>query len=188
MIFMVDRRTRSIAIAAALAAALLPAAARAIPGTTIAQFTAWAKANPALHGLSKQLTNQMTAQPYFTATFHAGSVAGTFLANAGDNNVISDESVAVDTQNESYDILKHPDVAFAMVATVYGSGVANDFKSAPKVGVWKLYGQTHATALYRGKLYGYEASLFAVQLIAHSRIDSEAKRLAGCVKTDCNDD
>jgi len=180
-------RSASIFAAVALFAVLVQARALAIPGTSIGQFQAWVKANPALHGLSKQQTNQMTGQPYYTATFHAGSTAGNFLANIGDNNAISDESVAVDTSSESYDILKHVDVAFAMLNAVYGSAVAGDFKSANQVGRWTLQGQTHATALYRGSLYGYEAIALSVQLIPLSKVDAERKRLADCAKTDCGD-
>ena len=181
-------RFASIAAAAALVASLVQGPALAIPGTTISQFQVWAKANPALHRLSKQQMNQDTGQLYYTASFHARSTAGVFQADVGSDNRISDESVAVDTTNEAYDILKHRDVASAMIATVYGSNVGDDFKSATQVGQWSLYGQTHVTALYRGKLYGYEATLFSVQLMPTSKIDAESKRLAGCVKTDCEGD
>ena len=181
-------RSISIVAAAVLVAALAQGSALAIPGATISQFQAWAKANPALHGLSKQQTNQMTGQPYYTAKFHAGSTAGNFLANVGEDNAISDESVAVDTTSETYDILKHTDVAFAMIAAVYGSAVADDYKSANQVGRWTLKQQRGATALYRGKLYGYEAAFFSVQLIPTSKIAAESKRLAQCAKTDCGDD
>jgi len=131
--------------------------------------------------------NQMTAQPYFTATFHAGATPGKFLANAGDDDKVTDESVAVDTPSETYDILAHMDTAAALVDAVYGSNVADDFKTATQVGRWALFGQSQATALYRGKLYGYEATFHYVQLIPSSRIDAEAKRLASCAKTDCGD-
>jgi len=180
-------RFASIVSAAALAIVLVQRPALSLPGQTIAQFQAWAKVNPALHGLSKQQMNQMTAQPYFTATFHAGSTPGNFLANVGDDNKVSDESVAVDTSSETYDILKHLDTAMALVGAVYGANVANDFKTATQVGRWTLYGQSQATVLDRGQLYGYEASYHFVQLIPPSRIDAEAKRLAGCAKTDCGD-
>lgn len=181
--------SRSAAVAAAiLAAALVQAPALAIPGTSVAQFQAWAKANPALHKLSKQLTNQDTGQPYFTATFQAGSTAGQFQADVGDDGKISSESVGVDTSDESYDILKHLDLASNMIGAVYGTAAADDFKNAALVGRWKLQGFTHATAFYRGKLYGYEASLFSVQLIPASKIDAEAKRLMGCVKSNCTGD
>ena len=52
----------------------------------------------------------------------------------------------------------------------------------------ELQGFTHATVLYRGKLYGYEASLFSVKLLPPAKIDAEAKRLAACVKSDCAGD
>ena len=180
-------RFTSILAVAALAIVFVRAPALSLPGQSIAQFQAWAKANPALHGLSKQQMNEMTAQPYFSATFHAGSTPGNFLANFGDDNKATDESVAVDTPSDTYDILKHPDTAIALVNAVYGSSVANDFKTATKVGQWALYGQSHLTALYRGKFYGYEAAYHFVQLIPPSRIDAEAKRLAGCAKTECGD-
>lgn len=180
-------RSVSIFAAAGLAIILLRAPASALPGQTIAQFQAWAKANPALHGLSKQQMNQMTAQPYFTATFQAGSTPGNFLANFGDDNKVTDESVAVNTSSDTYDILKHLDTAAALVGAVYGSNVGNDFKTATQVGRWTLYGQSQATVLYRGKLYGYEAAYHFVQLISPSRIDAEAKRLADCAKTECGD-
>lgn len=131
--------------------------------------------------------NEMTGQPYFTATFRAGSVAGKFYANFGDDNRVSDESVGVDTTSETYDILKHPGVAQAMIATVYGNAVANDFTSAAQVGRWKLYQQTQSTVLYRGKLYGYEASYLAVKLISPAQVDAEAKLLARCATMDCGD-
>jgi hypothetical protein len=182
------RRVRRIAVAAAvLAVALVRAPALSNPGQMIAQFQAWAKANPALHGVSKQQMNQMTALPYFTATFHAGSTAGTFLASVGADNTVSDESVAVDTASQTYDILKHLDVAAALVEAVYGSTVANDFKTAAQVGRWTLAGQSQATTLYRGKFYGYEATYHFVELIPSSHVDAEAKRLAGCAKSDCGD-
>jgi hypothetical protein len=174
--------------AATLAAALVQAPALAIPGTPVSQFQVWAKANPALHKLSKQLTNQDTGQPYFTATFQTGSTAGQFQADVADDGKISNESVAVDSSNESYDILKHLDFASSMIGAVYGTATADDFKSAAQVGRWNLQGFTHATVLYRGKLYGYEASLFSVQLLPPTKIDAEAKRLAACVKSDCAGD
>lgn len=175
-------------VAATLAFALIQEPALAIPGTTVSQFQAWAKANPALHNVSKQLTNQDTGQPYFTAAFQAGPRSGQFQADVGDDGKIADESIAVDSPNESYDILKHLDVASTMIGAVYGSATADDFKGATQVGRWKLLGYTHATVLYRGKLYGYEASLFSVQLIPPAKIDAEAKRLAACVTTNCAGD
>ena len=182
------RHITSLVAGATLAVALAQGSALAIPGGSVTQFQAWAKSNPALHELSKQQTNQDTGQPYYSANFQVGSTPGKFLANVGDGNRISSESVAVATDDESFDILKHTDVELAMIAAVYGPAVQDDFKSATLVGRWQLKGQTHATALDRGKLYGYEATLFSVQLIPASRITSESKRLAGCVKTDCNED
>jgi hypothetical protein len=181
-------RFASIPVAALIVALFSTLPALAIPGQSIAQFQSWAKANPALHGLSKQLMNQDTALPYFTATFQAGSTPGTFLANADGNGKITDESVGVDTPDEAYDILKHFDTAAALVDAVYGSDVANDFKTATPVGKWALKGRTHATGLSRGKIYGYETTFHSVQLIPTSRIDAEAKRLASCAKTECDDD
>jgi len=180
-------RFASIPVAALTIALFSTQGALAIPGQTIAQFQNWARANPALHGLSKQQVNQDTGQPYFTATFQAGSTPGTFLANDNDGKV-TDESVGVDTPDEAYDILKHMDTAAALVDAVYGSDVAHDFKTATQVGQWTLKGRTHATGLSRGKIYGYETTFHFVQLIPTSRIDAEAKRLASCAKTVCDDD
>ena len=121
--------------------------------------------------------SEMSALPYYSATFQAGSVAGTFLANVGGDSKIVDESVALANSSESYNILKHLDTASAMLAAVYGSRVAGDFKSATKVGSWTLYQETHPTALYRGKLYGYGTAFAWVKLIPLWMVDSEAKNL-----------
>lgn len=181
-------RVSSIPIAALAVVLCLSQAALASPGQTVAEFQSWAKANPALHGLSKQQLNQDTGQPYYSATFQAGATPGTFLANIGADGKVADESVGVDTPNEAYDILKHVDTAAALVDAVYGPGLANDFKTATHVGQWSLKGRTHATALVRGKIYGYEIAFHFVQLIPLSRIDAEAKRLASCAATECDDD
>jgi hypothetical protein len=173
-------------ICAASLIALVPAIAIASPGQTATQFESWAKANPALHGMQKKMS-EMSALPYYSATFQAASVAGTFLANVGEGSKIVDESVAVANSSQSYDILKHPDTASALLAAVYGANVTSDFKSATKVGTWKLYQQTQQTALYRGKLYGYEAAYAFVKLIPLSMVDTEAKNLATCVKEECGD-
>ena len=95
--------------------------------------------------------------------------------------------MAVANAGDSYDILKHLDTAGSMLSTVYGANVAGDFKSATKVGSWTLYQQTQPTALYRGKLYGYEPAYAFVKLIPLSKVDNEAKTLASCVKTECGD-
>jgi hypothetical protein len=173
-------------ICAASLLALLPSVAVASPGQTVAQFTSWVKANPALQGLQKKMSD-MSGAPYYSATFKAGTVAGNFLANISDGGKVLDESVAVANASETYDILKHFDTAAAMLSTVYGADVAGDFKSATKVGAWTLYQQTQQTALYRGKLYGYEPAFVFVKLIPLSMVDNEAKTLASCVKTECGD-
>jgi hypothetical protein len=170
----------------ALLLALAPAVAAAMPGQTMPQLAAWAKANPALHGLQKK-TGDMSGLPYYTATFHAGSFAGTFMSNVGEDQKILDESVAVQTSNDSYDILKHTDAAGLMLATVYGADLAGDFKNAKTVGTWTLFGETSPTSLYRGKLYGYELAHAFVKLIPLAMVDNEAKILAGCVKQECGD-
>ena len=59
-------------VCAASLLALVPAFAAASPGQTVTQFTTWAKANPALHGLQKKM-NEMSAMPYYSATFLGGS-------------------------------------------------------------------------------------------------------------------
>ena len=175
---------RSLCAAALLAS--IPVVAAAMPGQTVAQFMTWAKANPALHGLQKKM-NEMSAMDYYSATFQAGSVKGNFLANVGENSKISDESVAVDTGSQNYDILKHPEVPPALLAAVYGSDVVADFKGATKVGSWTLKNATSPTALYRGKLYGYELAFSFVKLIPVSTVDAEAKNLAACVTQECGD-
>jgi hypothetical protein len=181
-------RFSSIPIAALTLTLCSPQAAAASPGQTVAQFQSWAKANPALHALSKQQVNQDTGQPFYTATFQAGLTPGTFLANIGSDGKVTDESVEVDTTVEAYDILKHLDTAAAMVEAVYGPDVAKDFKTATRVGQWALKGRTHATALSRGTIYGYETTYHFVQLIPASRIDAEAKRLVSCAAAECDDD
>jgi hypothetical protein len=173
-------------ICAASLLAFVPAIATASPGQTMAQFAIWAKANPNLHGMKKKMS-EMSAMPYYSATFQAGSVAGTFLANVGGDSKIVDESVAVANSSQSYDILKHLDTASAMLAAVYGANVAGDFNRATKIGTWTLYQQTQPTALYRGKLYGYEPAFAFVKLIPLWMVDSEAKNLATCVKMECGD-
>ena len=171
---------------AAMLAALLPAIASAMAGQTVAQFTAWAKANPALHGLTKE-TNQMDGTPYYKATFTAGSAGSHFTANIGANSTVIDETLALDTLNESYDISKHVHTASLMLSTVYGRSVAADFNAAPKVGSWVLFGEHLSTVLYRGKLYGYEAAFTFVKLIPTSNVDNEAQILKGCTTHDCGD-
>jgi hypothetical protein len=172
-------------ICAASLLALVPAIAAASPGQTAAQFTTWAKANSALHDLQKKMS-EMSGEPYYSATFKAGSVSGNFLANIGESKVV-DESVAVANGGDSYNINKHLDTAAALLSAVYGADVAGDFKSATKVGAWTLYQQTQQTALYRGKLFGYEPAYAFVKVIPLSMVDNEAKTLASCVKTECGD-
>jgi hypothetical protein len=173
-------------ICAAALLALVPAMAAASPGQTVAQFTGWAKANSALHDLQKK-TGEMSGQPYYTATFQVGSVTGNFMANIGGDLKVLDESVAVANSSQSYDILKHLDTASALLSAVYGANVAGDFKGAAKVGSWTLHGQSQQTALYRGKLFGYEPAFAFVKVIALSMVDDEAKTLASCVNTECGD-
>jgi hypothetical protein len=173
-------------ICAAALVVLVPSVAAASPGQTIAQFASWAKGNAALHDLQKKM-GEMSGLPYYSATFRAGSISGTFLANIGEGSKVVDESVAVADTGQSYDILKHPDTASLMVSTVYGADVVGDLKSAAKVGSWTLFQQTSATALFRGKLYGYELAFAFVKLIPLTAVDGEAKNLAACVKTECGD-
>jgi hypothetical protein len=179
------KRTIRRAVGLAFSLALAPALAIAMPGQTVAQFTAWANGNSALHGLAKK-TGEMSGLPYYTASFHAGSTAGTFLANVGEHDAIIDESVAV-TTTQAYDILKHRDTASTMLTAVYGPGVSDDFAAAAKVGSWTLKDQTQQTALYRGKLYGYEVAFAWVKLIPVAGVAGEAKNLAACVTQECGD-
>jgi hypothetical protein len=129
----------------------------------------------------------MSGLPYFSATFHADGTAGNFLANVDGDGKIAVESVAVDTRSDAYDVLKHLDTAASMLRTVYGATVAGDFKTAQRVGTWTLYGQTQQTALYRGKLYGYEAAFAFVKVLPLARVAAEAKQLAACVDRECGD-
>lgn len=178
-------RSWLLSVACCVCVAGAPVAAFALPGQSLTQFTAWAHANPALHGLTKKIS-EMSALPYFAATFRAGSHDGNFLANVGEGNTIENESVAV-SGPQQYDILLHPDVASALLAVVYGPSIAADFRAATKVGSWKLHEQTQATSLFRGTHYGYEAAYSFVELVRLTDVDGEAKRLATCVKQECGD-
>lgn len=165
--------------------AFFPALACAMLGQTASGFVAWANGNPALHGLAKK-TGDMSGLPYYTATFRAGAIDGTFLANVGESGRIDDESVALVT-GQSYDILKHLDTASSLLTAVYGAAVATDFKTATKVGSWTLRLEPQATALYGGKLYGYELAFHFVKLIPVAKVAGEAKYLASCVTRECGD-
>lgn len=180
------KRSTLGSLAAILLTALVPAAALALPGQSLTQMLAWAKANPALHGVKEQM-NQMTAMPLVTASFDARGMKGTFSADADDADKITGESIAIDSASDSYDILKHPADAAALVETVYGSSVARDFESAAKVGSWTLYGQTHQTTILRGKLYGYESSFHFVRLLPLSGLGAAVKEVQACVKQECGD-
>jgi hypothetical protein len=173
-------------ICATVLLALVPAAAIALPGQTETQFESWAKAGPSLHNMQKKIS-EMSALPYYSATFKAGPISGTFLANVGEGSKIVDESVALANASESYDILKHFDTAWDLLAAVYGTAIAGDFRTAKKVGSWTLYQEKQPTALYRGTLYGYEAAFAFVKLIPLSMVDKEAKLLATCAKEECGD-
>jgi hypothetical protein len=171
---------------AALLLAATPTLAGATPGQSVAQFQAWAKANPALHSLSKK-TDEMSGAPYFSATFHAGSTAGNFMASIDDGGNVASESVAVDGTPGNYDILKHLDLANQLLQTVYGGNVGGDFAQAKVVGRWTEFGENGPTVLYRGSLYGYEAAHSFVKLIQLAAIAAEAKQLQLCSKQECGD-
>lgn len=177
--------TRSLAAAAALVLASVAVSARAIPGQTVVVFEAWAKDNPVLHHLEKK-KSEMSGLPYYTATFHEGAANGNFLANIGENGIVTDEAVAIDT-TQTFDILKHRPVALAMLHAVYGQKTAEDFQTADDVGTWTLKNQTNATSLYRGQKFGYELTMLSVKVIPAAQVDAEAKMLAQCVKEECGD-
>jgi hypothetical protein len=179
-------RRRRGAIVALILLCVSPAVASAMPGQTNAQFSAWAKANPALHGLTKKM-GEMSGMPYYSATFAAGSAKGTFMANVDGNSKVSDESVAFDAPAGVYDILKHPETAKLMLTAVYGAGIATDLTTASKEGTWTMHDDTQATTLYRGKLFGYELAHTFVKLIPVAAVAAEAKLLATCAKTECGD-
>ncbi|MBV8721950.1 MAG: hypothetical protein JO277_07355 [Candidatus Eremiobacteraeota bacterium] len=164
-----------------------PAAASAMPGQSTHAFTAWAKSNGALHGLTRKM-NEMSADPYYSASFRtANGTAGTFVSNVNDSNAIFMESVAVDSASDSYDILGHLDTAAALLRAVYGAGIAGDFTGAALVGRWKLKDDVMPTALYRGKQFGYEAAHAFVQVWPLDQVANQAKTLASCVREECGD-
>lgn len=181
------KHTAPAAAAALVLALSSPAIAPAMPGQSVGDFRTWAKANSALRGLAQKM-NEMTADPYFSATFrtHDG-IAAMFTANVGGNNKIFTEDVYVDTNSETYDIQHHLDTAFALVLAVYGDDVASDYRHAAPVGHWKLYGVTTTTALFRGKRFGYQVANYGVELLPLSEVASRAQALSSCVKQECGD-
>lgn len=173
--------------AVAVAAAYVPASAPAMPGQTAGDFQSWAKGNAALHGLTRKM-NEMTADFYYSASFRTpDGLKGAFESTVGGSNKIAFESVAIETQDERYDILQHPQTAAALVRTVYGSDVASDFQSAAKVGSWKLYQDTMRTALYKGTRFGYEVAHEFVQVWPLDQVAVQAKTLASCATRECGD-
>ena len=171
---------------AALALLMTSAPAYALPGQTTAQLVAWAKANPALHGLTKKI-EEMSGNPFYSATFESGSNQGFFNATLDEHGNVTNESLGIGNGPDNYDILKHPATAAALVKTVYGDAVAADMRSATLVGRWTMLGETSATALYRGTLYGYEQAHAFVKILPLGSIGAEAQQLKTCAKQECGD-
>ena len=172
----------SFLFAAAIAA--LPAVALALPGQSVADFKTWAHANAGLGPLKQQIA-EMSGQPFYTAHVKGGPKDATFTANLSAGKIL-DETIGVDL-TVANDMSKDPKLVATLLKAVYGPAVAADARGAALVGRWTLLNDDRATALYRGKRYGYEVAHAFVKVIPAAAVSDEAKYLARCAKTECGD-
>jgi hypothetical protein len=152
----VKRRFLVAAIAAAVIYTAIPARAFALPGQTIAQFTAWAAQRPALQHLQRS-RNIVTGLPEFGLV----TTSLSYLVHT-DGRRIELENIGVGAgRGEPGTALFRRDgtgSGFAFFRSLYGPAVARDYRTARRVATLTAAQSGATKTFYRGKLYGYAVS------------------------------
>jgi hypothetical protein len=138
-------------IAAALFALAAVAPASATPGQSLDDFDRWARGNVNLHGISGEAG--LDGAILYTTSFKAGMTTARFRATSdtGQTHVVRESIVYAGPDDFRLD--QHRETAARLLSAVYGSAIADDFRSAPVTTTG--YGD-EPTVAYRGKLFGYE--------------------------------
>jgi hypothetical protein len=145
-----------------LAAALVPAAARALPGQTVVQFTTWAAQRPLLRGIQRG-TDEMSGWPSFSLLTADHGVAWSVTVHA-DGTAIRAESLGVSDAGGApgSEPVRHDGAGygFTFFRSLYGNGnvIANDFRTAHLAASFTDPASKGTTQFYRGALYGYQTS------------------------------
>jgi hypothetical protein len=140
-------------IAAALLALVAIAPASAMPGQSLDDFDRWSRGVTDLHGLTAQ--SGLDGAISYTASFKAGITTAEFRAvsDPAQTHVVRESIVYAGPDDFRLD--QHREIAARLLSAVYGSTIADDFRSAPVAATG--YGDL-PTVAYRGKLFGYEAA------------------------------
>ena len=135
----------------------MPVAAFALPGQTIAAFTAWSAHQPLLRGI-KRTTDEMSGWPSFSLTTADHGIAWSFDAHTDRRTIVS-EGLGVSTAGGApgTEPIRHDGAGygFTFFRNLFGAAIANDYHSAPSVASFKDPTNGSVTTFYRGKRYGY---------------------------------
>ena len=140
-------------IAAALFALATIAPASATPGQSLDDFDRWARGNVDLHGISGDAG--LDGAILYTASFKAGITTAQFRATSDTAQTRVVRESIVYAGPDDYRLDQHRETAARLLSAIYGSAIADDFRSAP---VTTTGAGDVPTVAYRGKLFGYEVT------------------------------
>jgi hypothetical protein len=181
---------RSIGNRAALALALALACiapAAAIPGQTLAQFSAWAKTRTLLAGIERH-RDELSGFPAFSVDTSDHGIAWRFYATS-DGSTIRREMLAVGNPGKptgSAAILHDgTGYGYQFFASLYGPAVAHDFLSAKQVAAIVDPSNKTVSRFFLGKRFGYSTS-GSIVVESHAAFDIDLAQAKKCAKAPQN--
>jgi hypothetical protein len=177
----VKRRFLGAAIAAAVTYTAFPARASALPGQTIAQFTAWAAQRPQLRQMQR-ISDVLSGFPAFRLV----TLSLSFVVRTDGRRVVFENLGVGEGHDEPGTQLIRRDgtgYGYAYLRSLYGPVVAGDYRTARRVAAFTFPPHDATIAFYRGKLYGYSVSGAFVTLETFAALALDIEQNRRCLAT-----
>ncbi len=164
--------------------------ASALPGQSIHAFKAWAAQRKLLAGLVTQ-RDELSGMPAFAVAGSDHGISWRFIATS-DGKTIRRESLAVSQvgKQAGTEPIRHDGTGygFTFFSSLYGNGVAADYRSASLAASVKDPTNGRVTHYYRGTRYGYaESGSLVVETLAMFRADMALAQRCAKTPEDCNE-
>jgi hypothetical protein len=180
-------RVASLALALIFSAA---GPASALPGQSIPAFKAWAAERKLLGGVVTQ-RDELSGLPAFLVASSDHGISWRFIATS-DGKTIRRESIALSQvgKQPGTEPIRHDGkgYGFTFFSSLYGSGVAADYRAAKSVADVKDPTNGTVTHYYRGSRYGYaESGSLVVETQAMFRADVALAQRSAKSPKDCSE-
>jgi hypothetical protein len=179
----VERATVAFSgLVCAIAVASIPLAATAVPGQTLAQFTAWKAQQPLLRGMTRT-TDEMSGRPDFSLLTADHGIAWSMNVKT-DGATVTSETLAVSTPGgEPGSEPIHPSGAgygFSFFRSLYGAALADDLRNAKPAASFIDPTNKSTTTFVRGQRFGYTIASGYITVSTFAAFDAAVALMRRC--------